>query len=253
MAKYRKKEAVVEAFQWFKADPYSHRGIVFYETGIAEFYVITVGGQHAYLADRDYIIEEPSSIRHRPCKPDLFEAVYDLVEELGKGAAGQGEFPREAIKEVVCVLLGYDMISHLPEINQAIDKIESLCNGESARPEPAHPNGSNCPNPNNEGLCGCKPVCQTCGGSKWKCVLEDHLAPESKPQCSRWIGCNKACTHWEPCPDCTDKPLRTDKGREGRRRVQTDRRDLGRGEEFRDSLEYLRRVRIRRTPKERRK
>ena len=80
--------------------------------------------------------------------------------------------------------------------------------------EEYHPNGSNCPNPNNEGLCGC---CPTCGGSK---VVNDMAAT----------------LPWEtgrPCPDCTKQhPMFTrsdidkhivygDERKEQRRRIST--------------------------------
>ena len=43
------------------------------------------------------------------------------------------EFPREAIKEVVCILLGYDVISHHPDIDLAIDKIERFWNAPNTK------------------------------------------------------------------------------------------------------------------------
>ncbi len=165
------------------------------------------------------------------------------------------DFPREAIKEVVCILLGYDVTSHLPEIDQAIDKIERLCNGGSARIEPTHPNGSNCPNPNNEGLCGCKP-CPTCEGTK---MVDANY--------SSGYGGIRTKPPQTPCPDCSTISLHQqtlaevpDEIRErvrkegdqckGQRRVQTDRRGPI---HLRHNFEYLRRLRIRRKGDERRK
>ncbi len=97
------------------------------------------------------------------------------------------EFPRE----VIDLLLSKDGVS----LSQkgVLSVLERLWNGEGARPEPAHPNGSNCPNPNNEGLCGCKPVCPTCGGSR--IIGCEHCI-------ARNIVCPHTFTH-RPCPDCT--------------------------------------------------
>jgi hypothetical protein len=68
MARYRKRPVEVEAFQWFEG-----RGLP------AAFYVVTIHGQRAVVADGDWIITEPDMIHHYPCKPEIFEATYDPV------------------------------------------------------------------------------------------------------------------------------------------------------------------------------
>lgn len=82
MAKYRHKPVVVEAWQWHKIDPYSHQGVVNHHTGTSDFYVVTIHGQRAYLEDGDWVIEEHDGVHHYPCKPGIFAATYEPVEEL---------------------------------------------------------------------------------------------------------------------------------------------------------------------------
>lgn len=71
MAKYRKKPVVVEA-EVYRAgleDGY------LYECP----YIETLEGKH-YISPGDYIITGIKGERY-PCKPDIFEATYELVEE----------------------------------------------------------------------------------------------------------------------------------------------------------------------------
>ena len=85
MAKqYRKKPVIVKAQQFF----YDHPQIegVFYpptsEDGkiyIGDAYVITIHGQIVYLANGDWVIQEPDGEHYYPCKPDIFEATYEEV------------------------------------------------------------------------------------------------------------------------------------------------------------------------------
>ena len=83
MAKYRKKPVVVDAFQWSIKDPYpSPGGIINHKTGTCLFYVITIHGDRAYLADGDWIITEPDGIHFYPCKLDIFEATYEPEESV---------------------------------------------------------------------------------------------------------------------------------------------------------------------------
>lgn len=37
--------------------------------------------QIVFVEDGDWIIPEPEGIHFYPCKPDIFEATYELVEE----------------------------------------------------------------------------------------------------------------------------------------------------------------------------
>ncbi len=72
MAKYRKKPIIINAFQW-------HNGDIF--DGIK-----LVGGRAAietlegllFLTNGDYIITGIKGEIY-PCKPDIFEATYDLI------------------------------------------------------------------------------------------------------------------------------------------------------------------------------
>lgn len=74
--KYRKKPVVIEATQWFKHGdhpqvqerPPSKLGWV--ET-LEGYHIVTPG---------DYIITGIKG-EHYPCKPDIFEATYEKVEE----------------------------------------------------------------------------------------------------------------------------------------------------------------------------
>ncbi len=79
MTKYRKKPVVVEAEQWFVATPTRHNGVQ-HESGAERFFVVTIHGQRAYLADGDWIIAEPDGIHFYPCKPDIFEATYEVID-----------------------------------------------------------------------------------------------------------------------------------------------------------------------------
>ncbi len=83
------------------------------------------------------------------------EAMTSVIKDLIKCVLENAEHMKS--EKVMDTLLSVDIIQNIGE--KTIIIIENLFNSENARPEPAHPNGSNCPNPNNEGLCGCKPVC----------------------------------------------------------------------------------------------
>ena len=133
----------------------------------------------------------------------------------------RGEFPREAIRDL---LKGYPMI-YDTDRHSLIRSLEGLTwNSEQEEKKPAypardygfeagysfrrheehiekhgHPNGSNCPNPNEEGLCGC---CATCGGRA------GHICADGRFR--RWPG--MVCSNCgngliDPCPKC--KPCAT--------------------------------------------
>ncbi len=88
MAKFRKKPIVVEAVQFFYDGAFPIPG-VWYPTRdpddggtyIGDAFVITIHGQRAYLANGDWVITEPDGEHHYPCKPDIFQATYEPVEE----------------------------------------------------------------------------------------------------------------------------------------------------------------------------
>ncbi len=81
MGKFRKKPAVIEAEQFdanHKPLPFADRGAVNFDGDI--WYVTTIHGQKTKVVNGDWIIPEPDGIHFYPCKPDIFEAIYDKVE-----------------------------------------------------------------------------------------------------------------------------------------------------------------------------
>ncbi len=80
MAKYRKKPVVVEVTGQFWRDIQPWPAGVFANQNSGPF-VVTIHGQETSVVDYDWIIEEPDGIHHYPCKPDIFEATYEKVEE----------------------------------------------------------------------------------------------------------------------------------------------------------------------------
>jgi hypothetical protein len=74
--KFRKKPVVIEATQWFKDGdhPSVRRGCI---TGRA--LIDTMEGE-MYVIPGDWIITGVKG-EHYPCKPDIFEATYELVED----------------------------------------------------------------------------------------------------------------------------------------------------------------------------
>jgi len=88
MAKYRKKSIVIEATQWFKNGDHP---VVEYVYGAgdgicescehpsnAHGWCPTLEGKHIVCVG-DWIITGIKG-EHYPCKPDIFEATYELVE-----------------------------------------------------------------------------------------------------------------------------------------------------------------------------
>jgi hypothetical protein len=78
MTTYRKKPVVVQAEQFIKDSPNIPRGVIHDEFNRP--YVITIHGQSALLADKDWVIEEPDGEHYYPCKPDIFARTYESVE-----------------------------------------------------------------------------------------------------------------------------------------------------------------------------
>ena len=81
MHKYRKKPVVVEAEQWFPGKQVD--GVV--QIGVSGITGEPVYGVHTLegvmaCAPGDYIITGVKGERY-PCKPDIFEATYEPVEE----------------------------------------------------------------------------------------------------------------------------------------------------------------------------
>lgn len=80
MGKYRKKPVVIEAWQW----PREGSKMPFHAVRIIKGTpcVITMhDGQSVGLQDDDWVIPEPDGIHFYPCKPEVFEATYEKVEE----------------------------------------------------------------------------------------------------------------------------------------------------------------------------
>lgn len=90
MARYRKKPVVIDAIQWheetmFIKDVLDHFG------GMKEMGISTIGrsGRRLFIrtlegemsvGDGDWIIKGVNGELY-PCKPDIFEKTYELVEE----------------------------------------------------------------------------------------------------------------------------------------------------------------------------
>jgi hypothetical protein len=77
MPRYRKRPIKVEAVQWFPG--VNHPGVT--PGGEYGSSVRTAHGQQALLSPGDWIIAEPDGRGFYPCKPDIFAATYDLVDE----------------------------------------------------------------------------------------------------------------------------------------------------------------------------
>ena len=76
--KYRKKPVVIEATQWFKNG--DHPAVVNLDGLPTENgWVETLEGGHV-VTPGDYIITGVKG-EHYPCKPDIFKATYQMVEE----------------------------------------------------------------------------------------------------------------------------------------------------------------------------
>lgn len=83
--KYRKKPVVIEAVQHTGGN---HPAIDFISEGLyyfqnCELYIKTLEGDH-HASVGDYIIKGIKG-EFYPCKPDIFEATYEKVEELKAG------------------------------------------------------------------------------------------------------------------------------------------------------------------------
>ena len=81
MARYRKKPVVIEARQWHDEEYGNYplndiRCNVKLETG--RFIIETLEGNH-FVSDKDWIVKGVKG-EFYPCKPDIFEATYEKVE-----------------------------------------------------------------------------------------------------------------------------------------------------------------------------
>lgn len=81
MGKFRKRPVVVYAEQFWpdKPLPFHASAVVEYD---GEFYVTTIHGERATLEPGDWVILEPRGFNCAyPCKPDIFAATYEPVED----------------------------------------------------------------------------------------------------------------------------------------------------------------------------
>ena len=86
MPKYRKKPVVIEAIQWFEG--MEVEGVIDSATILEEwigktakdgrYYIHTLEGDHI-VSNGDYIITGVKGEKY-PCKPDIFELTYELVD-----------------------------------------------------------------------------------------------------------------------------------------------------------------------------
>jgi hypothetical protein len=75
--KYRKKPVVIEATQWFKHG--DHPMVQSNSPDSKSGWIATLEGGHI-VSPGDYIIKGVKG-EHYPCKPDIFHATYEKVEE----------------------------------------------------------------------------------------------------------------------------------------------------------------------------
>lgn len=109
MAKFTKKPIVIEATQFFYDGP--RVAGVFYpsasddgRTYVGDAFVITAHDQRVYLENGDWIIPEMDGEHYYPCKPDIFEATYQPVQE--GGTISSDDAPR---RRIICTIeLGAD-------------------------------------------------------------------------------------------------------------------------------------------------
>ena len=87
MAKYRKRPVTVEAVQWLPGveHPVVCHGPCelndYLDTRLAAHLHTMHAHQTVYIEHGDWIIAEPDGEHFYPCKPDVFAATYEAVEE----------------------------------------------------------------------------------------------------------------------------------------------------------------------------
>ena len=86
MKKYRKKPVVIEAVQYVEygklVEGMCNSRSCYIDDRNTEPHVHTIHkNQRVNLEIGDWIIPEPDGEHFYPCKPDIFEATYELVEE----------------------------------------------------------------------------------------------------------------------------------------------------------------------------
>lgn len=83
MTKYRKKPVVIEAVQYTENKPGAATVFVGRAFGCNEIgpMILTLEGEIQQVSDGDWIIKGVHG-EFYPCKPDIFEKTYELVEEV---------------------------------------------------------------------------------------------------------------------------------------------------------------------------
>ena len=91
MPKFRKKPAVIEAWQWHGERFGEMKGVCQCNVSTlphlhtAHENSINDRGQLVFLTDGDWIIPESSKPgRFYPCKPDVFASTYDPIDAVGQ-------------------------------------------------------------------------------------------------------------------------------------------------------------------------
>ena len=80
--KYRKKPIIIDAWQFKDALMHAIPGVCLCSNGNYGPHVHTMhNNQVMVVEENDYIIQESDGDHHYACKPDVFEATYELVEE----------------------------------------------------------------------------------------------------------------------------------------------------------------------------
>ena len=87
--KYRKKPVVIEAFRYRAGEYHTpqwavealHSGILYFDFNFEQggLFIKTLEGNH-HVSVGDYIIKGVKGELY-PCKPDIFELTYELVED----------------------------------------------------------------------------------------------------------------------------------------------------------------------------
>lgn len=80
MKKYRKKPVVIEAEQWFKFDDVPEAHIQPLIVNANKGWIDTLEGGHE-VTPGDWIIKGIKG-EFYPCKPDIFEATYEEVNDV---------------------------------------------------------------------------------------------------------------------------------------------------------------------------
>lgn len=82
MKKYVSKPVVIEAMQWFKPGDHDAVKYVGSDAFCSRRYMIKTANDWVVVHKGDWIIKEPETNGHYPCKPDVFALKYEEVKPL---------------------------------------------------------------------------------------------------------------------------------------------------------------------------